>query len=113
MAQTPEGRVKAAIKVWLKLQPNCWFYMPVSNGMGTMGIPDIVGCYMGMFFAIEVKAPGKVENTTPLQKMQIALINGSHGHAIVADSLEQVKGLFVRMRLMGARHLTLPAQTVN
>jgi hypothetical protein len=61
---------------------------------------------MGMFFAIEVKAPGKVENTTPLQKMQIALINGSHGHAIVADSLETVKALFVQLKLRAA-HLTV------
>jgi len=91
MATTPEGKVKAAIKAFLKTLPRCWFFMPVSNGMGTMGIPDIICCYRGVFLAIECKAPGKVANTTPLQMAQITGIRDAQGHALVVDSVDTLK----------------------
>lgn len=91
MARTPEGAVKAAIKAYLKTLDNCWFFLPVSNGMGTMGIPDIIVCYRGRFLAIEVKAPGKHGNTTPLQDMQLLGISTALGHAIVASDVMHVK----------------------
>ena len=37
---TPEGKVKEAIKRLIKAAGWYWF-MPVSNGMGRHGIPDI------------------------------------------------------------------------
>jgi len=93
MAQTPEGKVKAAIKAFLSSLPNCWSFMPVSNGMGVHGIPDIICCYKGVFVGIECKAPGKVGSTTPLQKMQLRMINMALGYAIAVDNVETVKGL--------------------
>lgn len=99
MAATPEGRAKAQIKAWLKTLPDLWYFMPVSNGMGTMGVPDIICCWRGIFIAIEVKAPGKEANTTPLQKMQIAGILGAGGHAIVVSDLAPVVELFKRLGL--------------
>lgn len=90
---TPEGRVKAAIKKFLHTLADCWFFMPAAHGYGVNGIPDIIGCYRGLFFAIEVKAPGKLKNLTPLQAMQIANINGAQGWAIAADSLGHVEEL--------------------
>jgi hypothetical protein len=93
MAMTPEGRVKAAIKGYLRNLQSCWFFFPAAHGYGVNGIPDIVGCYKGFFFAIECKAPGKIKMTTPLQKMQIAEINGAQGWAIVADDVSKVHEL--------------------
>jgi hypothetical protein len=58
MATTPEGRVKALVKKFLKAE-GAWFFMPVPNGFGVAGIPDFVGCYKGKFFGIETKAPGR------------------------------------------------------
>ena len=91
---TPEKRVKEAIKAFLKTLPNCWFFMANTHGYGVNGVPDIVGCYRGVFFAIEVKAPGKLKNVTALQQMQINAINQSHGWALAADSVERVKEVF-------------------
>lgn len=35
-----------------------WYYMPVQNGFGRVGIPDFVCVYHGRFMGIEAKAPG-------------------------------------------------------
>src|SRR5678816_355175 len=94
---TPEGKVKDAIKGYLRSLPDCWFFMPAAHGYGVNGVPDIVGCYRGMFFAIEAKAPGKIKQVTPLQRMQITSINEAHGWACAADSLEPVHEMFKLM----------------
>lgn len=71
--------------------------MPVQNGMGRVGIPDIIGCYpltitedmvgkrIGVFIAVETKAPGKIKNTTANQKRNLMDIHEAGGVAIVAD----------------------------
>jgi len=90
MASTPEGRVKKKIKDYLK-EIGAWYYMPVSNGMGRVGCPDILVCYQGRFMAFEVKAPGKRGNTTANQDREIADIIRANGLALVVDDVEQVK----------------------
>ena len=69
-----------------------YYFMPVSNGMGVHGIPDIVGHYKGFYFAIETKVEKK--NPTPLQQHQINAINLSGGKAFVVrgcDDLGELK----------------------
>lgn len=92
MAQTPEGRVKEAVKKWLKAR-DIWYYMPVQNGMGVVGIPDFVCCWDGQFFAIETKAPGKRNDTTPNQKLRLAEIADAGGISIVVDDVAQLDEL--------------------
>jgi hypothetical protein len=92
MAMTPEGRVKAAVKRWLK-EHGIWFYMPVQNGMGVVGIPDFICCANGHFLAIETKAPGKRGNTTANQDMRIAEIHKAGGSAVVVDDASQLETL--------------------
>jgi len=90
MGMTPEGKVKKKVKEYL-VSIGAWYYMPVSNGMGRSGCPDILICYKGRFMAFETKAPGKLKNTTPNQDREIAGINKAGGMAIVVDDVEQVK----------------------
>lgn len=92
MATTPEGKVKDAVKKWLR-ERGYWFYMPVQNGMGVQGIPDFIICAAGQFIAIETKAPGKRNNTTANQKARIAEIEQANGVAVVIDNPEQLKDL--------------------
>jgi hypothetical protein len=94
MASTPEGKVKDACKKYLK-GIGAWFFMPVSNGMGQVGIPDIICCYRGLFVAIETKAPGKINNTTPNQDRVIEAIRNTKGLAVVVDDVEQLKQFIV------------------
>lgn len=106
MATTPEGRVKAAIRAFL-VSIGCrpaggtrptsvsgWFYFPMQNGMGVVGIPDIVGCYKGRFFAIEVKAPGKKSNVSKNQVLRIQEIHEAQGLVFVADGVDDVRARF-------------------
>ena len=53
---TPEGKVKAQVKDFLKAR-GAYFFMPVQTGYGATSL-DFLGCYNGRFFAIETKAPG-------------------------------------------------------
>lgn len=90
MATTPEGRVKDAIKKLLNAR-GIWYFMPSANGFGKVGVPDFICCWEGRFLAIEAKAPGKINNTTPNQKMRIEEINNSMGIAFAADDVKIVE----------------------
>ena len=90
MAMTPEGKVKKQVKEYLK-SIGAWYYMPVSNGMGRVGCPDILVCYKGLFMAFETKAPGKIRNVTANQQREIDDILRVNGLARVVDDVEQVK----------------------
>lgn len=90
MAQTPEGKVKDAVKKELKAR-GVWYFMPAANGFGKVGIPDIICCVDGKFLAIETKAPGKRNNTTPNQDARINEIRAAKGWALVVDDVQQVK----------------------
>lgn len=87
--QTPEGKVKAAVKKVLKAQ-DIWYFMPMQNGLGVAGIPDFICCWKGHFLAIETKAPGKRSNTNPNQKLRIEEINTAGGTAVVIDDVTQL-----------------------
>jgi len=93
MATTPEGKVKLAVKAYLR-SIGAWYYMPVPNGMGRVGCPDFLVCWRGLFIAIETKAPGKRENTTANQVLEIRDINRAGGFAFVVDDVSQVKDYF-------------------
>lgn len=96
---TPEGKVKKEIKDFLDTVPELWYFMPVSLGMGRHGIPDIIGCYKGHFFAVECKAPGK--SATALQLRELQAIDVAHGVGIVTDSVSTVQALIA---LLNERH---------
>lgn len=63
------------------------------GGFQSAGIPDLIGCYRGIFFGIELKV-GK-NKPSALQKAKNHLINDAGGVAIVCwNSLEPVKEMF-------------------
>jgi Holliday junction resolvase len=86
---TPEAKVKRRVVAQLKTLGAYYFY-PVTGGYGSSGVPDIVGCYNGKFFAIECKAG---RNTpTPLQQKNLSDITAQGGAVLVVneDNLEGV-----------------------
>jgi Holliday junction resolvase len=82
VADTPEVKVKKKVVAQLKALGAYYFY-PVTGGYGASGVPDIVGCYKGKFFAIECKA-GK-NKPTPLQQKNIDAITAQGGAALVVN----------------------------
>ena len=97
MATTPEGRVKKDVRKELERR-GAWSFMPMQNGMGVVGIPDLIVCYRGCFVAIETKAPNKRPTTEPQrwnkatanQQHQIGGIRTALGIAEVVDDVAQV-----------------------
>lgn len=97
MATTPEGKVKAKVKKILE-KHGAYYYMPVQNGMGVVGIPDIIACLNGRFIAIETKAPGKKKNVTPNQQRQLDLIAEAGGVALVIDDPTMLESVLLLTR---------------
>ena len=95
VSKTPEGKVKDAVKTILNETPNCWYFMPVQNGMGQAGIPDFICCVRGKFLAIETKSKYTSRKLTALQAKQIEQIQTACGTAVVVnednlDDLERI-----------------------
>lgn len=82
MAMTPEAKVKKVVVQQLRDMGAYYFY-PVTGGYGHSGVPDIVGCYDGLFFGIECKAG----NNTPtaLQQKNLDAITAAGGVSWVAN----------------------------
>jgi len=53
------------------------------------GLPDIVGCYAGSFFALEVKLPGREKTLTELQAKKLRDIREAGGVAEMVTSVKQ------------------------
>jgi len=98
MAMTPEGKVKHAIKKVLDAN-KVWYYCPMQNGFGKVGIPDFICCFNGKFLAIEAKAPGKMYTLTPNQQNRIKEIIAHGGWTIVTDNADTVVATIVAMRM--------------
>ena len=110
MSMTPEGRVKNNVKLWLK-ERGIWYFLPVSNGMGRVGIPDFICCVpvtitaamvgqtVGLFAGIETKAPGKIDSTTVNQDRELKGIRAANGVAIVSDELGMVSHVIMGMQM--------------
>ena len=92
MVMTPEKRVKNQVVKHLKeLGEDVYYFFPATGGYGRSGVPDIVGCYKGKFFAIECKA-GK-NTTTALQERELANIAKAAGVGWVVneDHIDSVR----------------------
>ena len=90
---TPEGKVKKKLIDFLKsLGGDCFYYMPVQNGMGQTGIPDVMAIINGVPFAFECKATPK-QHPTVLQAYALDRIHKARGVAWVVDceNVELVK----------------------
>lgn len=97
--QTPEGKVKKELlKLLDQFGERCFYYMPVQNGMGQTGIPDIMAIINGVAFAFECKATPKQKPTT-LQAFALQKIHKACGVAWVVDneSISLVKLLLENM----------------
>lgn len=92
MATTPEGKVKARLKKHLDAM-GIYHFSPFQAGMGRAGVPDIIGCYRGLFVAFECKA-GK-NKPTALQEREMNAIRTAKGLAFVIneENVDQLKEL--------------------
>ena len=89
MASTPESKVKKRVKEVLD-ELGAYYFMPATGGYGRSGIPDIVGCYKGVFFAIECKAGQGITTALQEREMQNIRVAGGHAWVINENNIENV-----------------------
>lgn len=84
-----EKDIVAAILRHLKQRPRCFAWKTHGGMYGTAGIPDIIACIDGRFYAFEVKQPtGKL---TRLQEVTLEKKRVAGGAAVMVTSVEEVK----------------------
>lgn len=83
--KTPEGEVKARIREVLDSLDKCWFFAPAANEWTRIGVPDVVGCYRGRFFALEAKRDEKHKPTLS-QRLIHARIRAAGGIILVVHA---------------------------
>ena len=84
-----EKDIVSTIQKHLKSLPNCFSWKEHGGMYGTAGIPDIIACINGKFYAFEVKTA--IGKTTALQDATIRKIISCGGHAYVVRSVDEVK----------------------
>ena len=86
---TPEAKVKKKVVDVLK-KGGAYYFFPATGGYGRSGVPDIVGCYRGVFFAIECKAG--TNKPTALQEAEMRKIREASGLTLVVneDNIDDV-----------------------
>lgn len=86
-----EKEIVSKILRYLKTVPKCFAWKEHGGIYGTAGIPDIVACIDGKFYAFEVKTP--VGKTTNLQEATIRKILACGGTASVVRSVDEVRAV--------------------
>lgn len=87
MAQR-ESRLSRDIMTQLRLNGAFCFKVWGSEHM-MAGLPDIIGCYKGRFFAFETKTPDKRSNTSLVQERIMQKIRTAGGHAQVVCTITE------------------------
>lgn len=86
-----EKEIVAKILRYLKTVPRCFAWKEHGGMYGTAGVPDIIACIDGRFYAFEVKtATGK---TTAIQNATIRKILACGGTAVVVHSVDEVRAV--------------------
>jgi Holliday junction resolvase len=83
-----EQQIQKKIITFLE-QEGCYVVKVISAAKA--GVPDIIGCYEGIFFGIEVKTPQTKNNVSKLQEYNLDKIRLADGHSLVAWEVEQVE----------------------
>lgn len=83
-----EKNIENKIKSYLKSK-GAYYFKHHGNQFSQVGVPDIIACYKGRFIGIEVK--NETGKTSPLQDVNLKMINKAGGIGIVARCVRDVE----------------------
>lgn len=83
-----EKKIENEIKAYIKSRGGLCYKIHGGDLYQETGIPDLLCCWGGLFFGIEVKDPGG--KPSAIQLAQGARIRKAGGHFIIAKSLQDV-----------------------
>jgi len=92
-----EKDIVKKIMKYLKTVPECFAWKTHGGAYGKSGIPDIIACVSGRFYAFEVKQPGG--KLTKLQEATIRSIIGAKGEAHTVTDLREVQSILSSMEV--------------
>lgn len=84
-----EKDIVNAILKYLRSLPRCFCWKEHGGMYGTAGIPDIIACVDGRFYAFEVKTA--TGTATPLQNATLRKIAAAGGTAVIVRSVDDVR----------------------
>ena len=84
-----EKSIEEDIKAYIKQCGGLCYKIHGGDLYQETGIPDLLCCWGGLFFGIEVKDPGG--KPSAIQLAQGARIKKAGGHFLIAKSLQDVK----------------------
>jgi len=88
-----EKELQKRVNKFLSQIPGLWFYHPRETKKGTDGLPDIIGCFNGRFFAIELKTPELKDAEKGLRPEQIKIIDQirkAKGKVLITNNFDDV-----------------------
>lgn len=94
-----EKRIENEIKAYIKECGGLCYKIHGGDLYQESGIPDLLCCWGGLFFGIEVKDPAGVPSA--IQLAQGARIQKAHGHFLIAKSVQDVKDYVEEKGLVG------------
>lgn len=101
-----ESRLSRNIQKELRLR-GAWCIKIHGSEYMPAGVPDIVGCYKGKFFAFETKLPEKRSNTSVVQERMMEKIRAAGGLAqvvcTIGEALDAMKSLAPVSRRSGIK----------
>jgi hypothetical protein len=101
MAMTPEAKVKSKVVKHLK-NMGAYYFFPATGGYGKSGVPDIVGCYNGLFFGIECKAGNNKATALQLKNLSEITQAGGIASIINEDNAHTVPDILVNKELVSS-----------
>ncbi len=101
MAMTPEAKVKSKVVKHLK-NMGAYYFFPATGGYGKSGVPDIVGCYNGLFFGIECKAGNNKATALQLKNLSEITQAGGIASIINEDNVHTVPDILVNKELVSS-----------
>ena len=97
MAQTPEAKVKAVATRQLK-ELGAYYFYPATGGFGRSGVPDIVWCFNGLFFAIECKAGNNKPTTLQQKNLDQIVQAGGLAWVVNEENMRDVSATLLSLR---------------
>ena len=112
MAKQPESRLQQSIQKSLRAEVGGWWFKVWGGPFMPAGIPDLIGCVDGFFFAFEVKLPKKSSKPSAIQLETIKdiVIKGG-GVATIVRSEEEAVAIVIETLARAASRLRLRHQT--
>lgn len=108
MAKQPESRLQQKIQKALRREVGGWWFKVWGGPFMPAGIPDLIGCVDGLFFAFEVKLPKKSSKPSAIQLETIRdIVMKGGGVATIVRSEEEAVEIVLSSLARAAARLQL------